>query len=217
MAYIKQTKGSMYIYEATQAIPIYTTSVYHAVIGLSEGAMNGHFTFTASAVGEIADTADNGGVLRCTDVAHGLTTGQYITLNGMGDVAHNGVTGVTVIDENTFDCDDIAYNSIDDTGYWQRGSSLTVASGNGGEYSIAYRICGKVGTASKDFKGEVYVNTTPQDEFADEKLFNNTGYNAVGTGGFATLKSGDVIWVAIENTTDATDFEMRHGNLHINK
>ena len=219
MSYNRAAEGSMYMYEAAQTITINTKDVYHAVIGASAGSHEIGFTFLASATGEITDTENNGGVLRCTNKlpTHGLTTGQFITLNGMGDALHNGVTGVTVIDQNTFDCDDIAYNSIDDTGSWQRGSSLTIDAGYGGTYTGGYSITGKVASANKNFKAEVYAGTTAFDEFATERLFGNTGFGVAASGGIGKLPAGSVLWVAVQNTTDTTNLVIEHMNLHLSK
>jgi hypothetical protein len=73
---------------------------------------------------DVTDTADNGGQLQCTSVAHGLATGDTVVLSDMGDSAHDGSTVVTVDDANTFTCDDIAYNSDDDTGTWTKSEWL---------------------------------------------------------------------------------------------
>lgn len=218
MSYSKKGGASMYMYEASELITINTANVYHAVTGFSAGSVNSAATFTASSTGAITDTENNGsGVLRCTDVGHGLTTGQFITINGMGDAAHNGITGVTVIDANTFDADDIAYNSDSDTGEWQRGSSLTIKSGFGGSFSGGFSITGAAASANKNFKFEVYGGTTPFDEFAVEALFPNSNYNNVGSNGIGNLLAGTVLWIAVENTTDAANITIEHANLSLKK
>lgn len=207
----------MYLYNATNTVTINTTNAYHAVTGLLEGSVDGAFTYLASSTGSITSTANNGGVLRCTDATHGLTTGQVVTLNGMGDAAHNGVTHVTVIDLNTFDCDDIAYSSAADTGSWQRGSSLTLNDGYGGHYNSDFSVTGNVGSANKNLKVEIYKNISAFDEFAVERAFSITGYGNMSSGGVGFLVPGDIIWMAVENTTDTTDFVIRHANLHLSK
>lgn len=207
----------MYTYEDTELITINTTSEYHAITGFSAGSSCDGATFLASATGAITDTANNGGVLRCTDVGHGLTTGQYITLNGMGDIAHNGVTRVTVIDVDTFDADNIVYSSDNDTGSWQRGSSLTIDPGHGGIYTGGFAITANSAAANKNFKFEVYGNATPYDEFAVEALFPNNSKNAVSSGGIGLLEAGTVMWLATENTTDSTNITIVHANLHLVK
>ena len=207
----------MYMYDDTELITVSTADAYHAVTGFSECSFCDGATFLASATGSITDTADNSGVLRCTDATHGLSTGQYITLNGMGDVAHNGVTRVTVIDENTFDCDDIAYSSDDDTGSWQRGSSLTIEEGHGGIYTGGFSVTASAAAANKDFKFEVYGNITPYDEFAVESVFPNTTSNNVSSGGIGLLEAGTVMWLAVENKTDTANITIIHANLHLVK
>lgn len=216
-SYKKAGIGGVYLYEGSQTITINTVSVYHAVIGLLESSVGGAVTYKVSLVGSITDTANNGGVLRCTDATHGLDDGDYVTLNGMGDALHNGVTRVSVIDGNTFDCDDITYNSINDTGSWQRGTSMKIKDGFGGVYDGAFTVTARSAVASKNFKFEVYANTTAFDEFAWERLFGNTGYGVGASGGIGLLKTGDVLWMAVENTTDTQDCIIRHANLHITK
>jgi hypothetical protein len=217
MSYTKSGRAGIYIYAGSQTITINTTGVYHAVIGLLESSIDGAATYKASLVGAITDTANNGGVLRCTDATHGLDEGDYVTLNGMGDALHNGVTRVSVIDVNTFDCDNITYNSASDTGSWQRGTSLKINAGNGGIYDGAFSVTARSAVASKNFKFELYLNEVPFDEFAWERLFGNTGYGVGASGGVGLLKNGDVLWMAVENTTDTQDVIIRHANLHITK
>jgi hypothetical protein len=217
MAYKKSGVGGMYVYNASQTITINTTNVYHAVIGLLEIAVNGAVTYKVSLVGAITNTADNGGVLRCTDVAHGLDDGDYVTLNGMGDAAHDGVTRITYIDADTFDCDDITYNSAADTGDWQRGTSLTINDGYGGIYDGAFSVTASSAVSNKNFKFEIYKNTTAFDEFAWERLFGNTGWGVGASGGVGVLEAGDVLWMAVENTTDSQNVVIRHANFHITK
>lgn len=218
MSFRKKGGASMYMYEATELITINTTNVYHAVTGFSAGSVNSAATFTASATGSITDTADNGsGVLRCTDVGHGLTTGQFITLNGMGDAAHNGITEVTVIDADTFDAEDITYNSDNDTGEWQRGSSLTIKSGFGGSFNGGFSVTAAAAAANKNFKFEIYGGTTAFDEFAVEALFPNSNYNNVGSSGIGNLPAGTVMWMAVKNTTDSGNITVEHANLNMKK
>jgi len=215
---VRQGRGSLYLYEANQTITINTVAEYHGVVGLLEGSANGGATiYKAGLTGSITSTANNGGVLRCTDVAHGLDEGDYISLNGMGDAAHNGITRVTKIDDDTFDCDDIAYSSSSDTGSWQRGASLKIAPGYGGYYTGGFSITARSSVASKNFKFEVYKNTTAFDEFAWERLFGNTGWGVGASGGVGLLMAGDVIWLAVENTTDTQNCIINHANLHLVK
>jgi hypothetical protein len=207
---------SLFAYEASQLITIDGVNQYHAVIGLSEGSCNGGVTYTASATGSITDTEDNSGTLRCTDVGHGLTTGQYVTLTGMGDAAHAGITAVTVISVDVFDCDDIAYNSIDDTGTWSRGSSMTVNTGRGGMYLLTYSSSLLSAGINKNYRFELYKNTSPLDEFASErKIAVASDLGVIGASGLRILTGGDVVWMATKCTTDDSNLTIEHANVHI--
>lgn len=207
----------MYLYEGSETISINTTDVYHALTGLLEGDIDTAFTFISSTTGSVTNTANSGGKLRCTSAAHGLTTGQTVTLNGMGDAAHNGVTVITKIDDNTFDCTDVAYNSASDTGSWQRGSGLQVNTGFGGAYSFSYSISASVAVSNKNVVVEPYVNSTAIDEAATERLFGNTGYGVAGSGGEVMLIAGDIVWLGCRNTTDTQDLIIRHTNIHLDR
>lgn len=208
--------GSMYIYDSAIAIVINVVDEYHGVKGFSVGGANNGMTYLASATGAITNTADNGsGKLRCTDVAHGLLTGQYVTLTGMGDTAHNGVTRVTKIDADTFDCDDISFNSGADTGTWDRGSSLTVDTDKGGTYSVSFSCSLLSAGTNKTYKFECYKNTTPLDEFAAErKIAVASDLGNLASSGAVVLVPGDTIWLAVKNTIDATNLTIKHANVH---
>ncbi len=208
--------GCMVMYDATALQTIDAVDQYHGVLGFSEGAHSEGFTFLASDTGAITDTENNGGVLRCTDVAHGLTTGQYITVTGMGDALHVGSTGVTVITVDVFDCDDIAYNSINDVGNWQRGSSLTVQDGFEGTYVFGFSCSWSSAAVLKNYKFEPVVNNVDSDEIVFEsKIGTANDLASSGAGGHEMLAARDVIWLQMKGTTDNTNATLRQANFHI--
>jgi hypothetical protein len=211
------------LYESAVETIIHAVDQYHAVEGFSLGtgqqraALTG-MTFLESANGEITDTADNGGVLRVTDVGHGLTTGQAVTLNGMADVLHVGTTVVTVITEDVFDADDITYNSDNDTGFWQRGTSLTVLAGYGGTFTAMFSESFLSAANNKNFKFELVRITDEVDEFAAERKVAIVGdLGNLASAGFLVVGGEDTIWMQVMGTTDDTNFTIRHGNIHIHK
>lgn len=208
--------GCMFGYEITELITIDTVGQYHGITGLGINGCNSGTTFIASLKGSITDTANNGGVLRCTDGTHGLTTGDYVSLTGMGDAAHADITRVTVIDVNTFDCDDIAYNSISDTGTWARGSGLTIDAGHGGTFTVSCTASLLSAGTNKNFRMEVAKNATTIDEFVAERKFaNSTDLGSVSLGGLLELTGGDTLWAAVKCTTDDTNITVEHINIHM--
>ena len=210
--------GCMEMYDAAALQTIDVKEQYHAVQGFSEGVHVDGFTFLASANGAITDTANNGGVLRCTDVGHGLTTGQYITQTGMGDVLHVGSTRVTVITADLYDCDDIAYNSIGDTGNWQRGSSLTLLAGYEGLYLLTTTCSWTSAGNNKNYKFELVKNNIDLDEIVfEERVGVAADLQSAAAGGHETLAVGDAIWTQVEGTTDATNLTLKHANMHLTR
>jgi len=215
----KRSVGNMYMYDAAQLITIDAANQYHALTGFSAGAtVDSGLVFSASLTGSITNTADGSPELRCTSVSHGLSTGMYVTLTGMGDAAHVGVTRVTVVTPDVFDCDDIAYNSVSDTGTWTKGSAFTVQSGHGGVYLTHFTASISSAGANKDYKIEVYKNAVAVDEIATERnLATATDLGVVFASGPVLLSGGDVIWLATNNTTDSTNLTIQHANLNVHR
>lgn len=208
--------GCLQMYEAAQGITIQAQNQYHMLYGFATDGCNNGITFTTSATGTITDTEDNGsGDLRCTDVAHGLTTGQYISLVGMGDAAHVGLTAVTVIGVDTYDCDDIAYNSDNDTGNWIRGSSLKIDQGHGGVYSVSFAVSLVAAGANQDLRFEISKNATMIDDIAVEDTFG-TSIVSAASGTNLKLVSGDVVTLLVNNTTSSTNLTISHANMVLN-
>jgi hypothetical protein len=218
MSYSSKCEGSMYLYENATATVIDTVDQYHAVQGFLQGTINVGTTYTASDSGSISLTQNNGGILRCTDGTHGLTTGQYITLTGMGDAAHVGRTRVTVIDVDVFDCDDIAWNSNGDTGNWQRGACLTINPGYGGRFLINFSSSFTSAGNNKNYKVEMSKNADALDEFVAERKVGVAGdLGNTSAGGMVNLESGDCVYMTVEGTSDATNLTFVHLNVHINR
>lgn len=210
--------GCEYAYEAGEVIIIDAANQYHGITGLIQDGCNVNTEYLASAVGSITNTADNATVLRCTDVAHGLSTGQYISLTGMGDAAHVGLSQVTVVDVDTFDCDDITYNSSGDTGSWTRGASLSIDQGRGGFFGVTFTTSLLSAGVNKNYRFEIAKNATMIDTIVAERrisVANDLGN--MSSSGTIQARGGDVIWVLVKNTTDATNLTIEHMNLHMTR
>ena len=91
-----------------------------AITGIEVACGSYNYDLTSALTGAITDTQKNpDGKLRCTDVAHGLLTGQRVRL-AMTDSDHDGDSLVTRITDDLFDCDGIDWASDNDTGAWAR-------------------------------------------------------------------------------------------------
>ena len=210
--------GGMFLYDSVTAITITAGQQYHAVNLFGVSALVNGLTYGSGSSGAITDTADNGGVLRCTDATHGLTTGDYVCLHNMADAAHVGITQVTVIDPNTFDCDDITYNSDSDTGNWTMGDYLEVDAGSEGLYIISWAASmSSPDGSNKTFKVEMVKNATALDEFALQRKFGiQSDVGSMGTGGIVELAAGDKIWMQCKNVdADTSNVSFLHANVHM--
>jgi hypothetical protein len=210
--------GCLYIHNASQVITINAQNQYHGIPGFAENGCNIGTTIVSFLSGAITNTANNGGVLRCTDTSHGLTTGNYIFLNDMGDGAHVGCTRVTVVDTDTFDCDHITYNSSSDTGYWQRSSGIKIGIGGGGMFDVKYSFSFSGASGNVDFIVEIYVNETLEETVASARkigIADDTGNQ--GSGNLVRLTSGDVVHMAIKNITTSANATLKYGGFSLSR
>lgn len=175
------------------------------------------FTFQAGANGTITDTANNSGTLRITDAAHGRVTGDILTINGLATAAQNGITAITRIDDNTFDCDDITFVTIDETGTWQMGSYLLVPTGGAGDYRAMFTASAVSASANKTYLLELGILATLQNDVLIERRFSSGDIGALGFGGLITLADADRVWICITGITDATNLTLKHFNLSLNR
>jgi hypothetical protein len=124
-----------------------THKVWHSIIGDDASAQTwlngGKDPVTANA---ITDCQDNGGLVQCTNTAHGLATDDIIVVAGLTDVT-NGNATVTVIDANTFDIQGSTFVTAADTGTWVHPESAIGAEFTTATSEIVRRIATGVGTA----------------------------------------------------------------------
>lgn len=196
-------------------ITISTANVVHAWLDAAtvQGETKGSLGFNAGSTGTITATADNT-ILRCTDVAHGLSTGDIVTLVDMADAAHNGVTTITKIDDDTFDCDDITYNGADAGGLWRQGDYFEILPGGSGIYQalMTGSITKGVGSSSLSEVG-LYVNTTLEHKIQRQLTSTDTG--AFPLSGLIDLNVGDRIWIGITNVTTTNTLKIGEASFHL--
>ncbi len=175
------------------------------------------FTFVGGANGAITDTANNSGTLRITDVAHGLTTGDIVTVNGLATASQNGLTTITRIDDDTFDCQNLSFATIDETGTWQMGAYLLTPTGGAGDYRIQMSSSVLSSSANKTFTMQGMVNRDEDDGLFAEVRLASADVSNMSFGGIHTLATADRIWICINGLTDGTNITLKHFNLSINR
>jgi hypothetical protein len=208
-----QPYGEMYVYENVTSTVIDKQNVYHAFIPVITGLVN-NFTFTAGIKGTIASIADYSGTVTgavlITDVAHGLSTDDVITITNTN--TYDGAYKITWVDADTFYV--IATWAADSTGYWQRGSRLRC--GSAGVYKISWNLSGDSVVNGDDFKIEANAGITHLDNIVGERIFSNgADYTPLAANGLVSLAVGDDVWLSLKNKSGAGDFTARHANLNI--
>ncbi|HEB28221.1 MAG TPA: hypothetical protein ENI05_10665 [Porticoccus sp.] len=175
------------------------------------------FTFVAGANGVITDTANNGGLLRITDVAHGRVTGDILSINGLATASQNGITVITRIDDDTFDCQNITFATIDETGTWQMGAYLLTPAGGAGDYRIQFTSTVLSASANKTYTIQAMIGTAADDGLFAEVRLASSDVSGMGFGGIHTLAVADRIWICVNGLTDGTNLTLKHFNLSINR
>jgi len=176
------------------------------------------FTHGDGSTGTIANTANNGGgLLRITDVAHGLSTGDIVTITGLSTAAQNDVTTITKIDNDTFDCDDISFVTASETGTWDQGSRLIVGVDGGGTYAAVFSATASSASANNTFRFHVLVNTTKQEKLRTENRFGNTDIQSISATGLIDVIAGDIIWFGAENVGGTANLLAVHANVNLHK
>jgi len=205
--------GEMYKYENATSISIGTQDVYHALVHLITGSVNG-FTFTAGkeGTGNITDySATVAGTVKLNDTAHGLLTGDIITVHSSTN--YNGTFTITKIDADNFYFTK-AYVS-NQSADWAMGSYLKCDTGSAGVYKIEMNNTSHAATANTTFKFEMNKNTTPLDNIAVSRKFATTDYTPMSSSGLVTLAEGDRVWCSVINQTSTTDITVRHANINL--
>jgi len=208
--------AEMYEYENTNLTTIGTQDVYHAVNHFVTGLVSG-FTFVEGIEGSFASVSDYSGTVTgtilITDTAHGLLTGDIITIHNSTD--YNGTYSITKVTDDTFYVTKtyVATN----TGDWAMGSYLRCSTGSAGVYKLSLTLTCFSASANQTFKFELNKNTTSLDNVAVSRRFSNTDYGSLATAGLVSLAEGDRIWVSTKNQTSNTDITIRHANLNISR
>ena len=212
--------GEMYMYEATQVITINTQSVYHAVFGFSTGIVDG-WTFDAGSGdvgGGVNAEADATQLQVTTAGAHGLITGDIVSLSGMNNAGHNGVTAITLVDATNFTCDNIVYiaGAGVSTGTADEPSYLLAGAGAAGKYHAEFSTSGEP-AAADTYKWQLNLNVTPVNNISMIREHSNNDIGNGSSGGLITVTAGMRLFLTVENTTGVNNFTIEDANVNLNR
>lgn len=137
------TKNSSGVPINADALPTFRVYGPTAAAGVMA---NGTGTAAFRHTGTITNVISGGGLCRCTCVAHGLQTGQRVTVSGVnGATGANTTAVVTRIDADTFDLVGTTFGgaytnggTFNVTGLYY--ASVSVSSGDGYEAGKAYSV-----------------------------------------------------------------------------
>lgn len=194
--------GEIFAKTNTDATAIDVANAVHAVIIGATGLVNG-FTFQAGLAGTIASVAEGtegDGIVTITDNAHGLLTGEIITIEGSTD--YDGVYVVTKLTANTFTI--AATWTQTRTGTWYRGANLKANVLSAGKYLVAYNAVIQSAGSSKAYEFELYQNITPNTGSASKLTMSAADVIMTGKC-IMDIADGDIIWLGLTGATDTTD------------
>lgn len=211
-----QQYGEMYLYDNATATTNATNAVYTAVRNFTTGAVLKGFTFYAGSTGPISAFANYGGTVAgtvlVTDTAHGLTTGDVVTITGT--TSYNGTFAITKVSDDTFYITD-TWVANDATGNWFLGSYIQTSSPGVYLVTLAVTLQGASATV-ENYHVEANKGITALDNVAMEVTLSATGNtNSLASSGFVRLAAGDRLWVSIKQVSAGTDsVTFNHGNLN---
>ena len=217
MSYIKgyNKYGEGWFYNNAVPITIETVDVPIGMYGPIAGLNNG-ITFDSGSVGATSAFADYSGTVTgtvlVTSAAHGLSTGDVITI--MGSTSYNGVFQVTVVSTSTFYIVD-TWVADDGVSTWIQPAHGLVSVGSAGIYNLEAHITINP-SATCTVSWMPYINTTPQYKGTIERYFP---VHDLGGGSFTLLvefNDGDIVWMSMLCDT-LTNILPKHGGMRFSK
>ena len=209
--------AEIWAYDYATPEAIIEEDVYQAIIcaDFALGNANG-FTLVPGITGPITSfaTSDGGTKTIIEDAAHGMTTGDYITIVGTtnydgkyqitegADAGHFVITAAYVAEAGGGTCN------------WQRGAGLKAGVGSAGVYKVTFNAsCSSVG--ADIYKLEANKNVTELDNIVSTRKFPVADLGGLYAHGMVTIADGDVIWLAVMNTSGADDLTIVSSNLSL--
>lgn len=208
--------ANMLVHANAVATDINTVNIAHFVQGLFADEISEDFTFAAGSTGPISAFADaGGGQVTVTDTAHGLATGDIVSISGT--TSYNGVFAIANSLTNTYEITD-TFVADDATGNWYKGDSVTADVGSAGVYKVTWSAFGLTAGNNKDFLVEIFKNAIAQNTLDDKRRFQTTtDIGSINGGGIITIADGDIITFSLTGLTDTTNFTFEHISLSLHK
>jgi len=205
--------GEAYICDNSNATVIETVGTPIALRQMASGIMK-DFSFDAGDTGGITVFANYtetvAGTVLVTSEAHGLSTGNIITIRGTTN--YNGIFSVTVVDVNSFYITD-TWVADDGASDWDRGTSLTCL--KAGTYASYWRMnTGPDAACTLTWKAN--INTTPHCRSVAEKKMAINDYDSCSSSCLLQLVAGDIVWLSVQSDSTA-DITNKYGSFSIHR
>jgi len=205
--------AEMYVNANAAAHVINTVSNWQGAIGFTQGIIDtDHLSFDAGETQLITAFADaSGGQVTVTSNGHGLGLGDIVTISGT--TSYNGIFTVANPQTNTFEITD-TWVANDGQGAYELPSRF-IAKATG-----TFRLCAKGSLAPSNnndiFDFALIKNATPLVNTWARHTSGGAGdYNDITIMGLSEVVSGDVIYLALQNTTGTNNITIRHANLNM--
>jgi len=183
------------------------------------GSLSG-WTYVAGITGSITAYSNYGGTVagtvRAASTAHGLTTGDYISIRGTTN--YNGVFQITKISNDAFYFYD-TWVSDDGASDWDRGSYLLAGANAAGTYKASYTISSDITIfITSNVYYYIYVNATRQSKTISMKYHNANAETNISVGeDYITIAVGDRVSLAVECSNAAANPTNRYGTVTLNR
>jgi hypothetical protein len=195
--------GEMYLNANGNPTTIETANTPIALREFTAGDVSG-FTFDAGSTAAITAYADYSGTVAGTVLAtsaHGLTTGDWISIRGTTN--YNGIFQITVVDGTHFYFTD-TWVADDGASDFDEPSHLVAGTGTAGEYSLSWDMSSNEGGgAGSTFTFVAYINGTAQPSPTVQRKFANNDVGAYGGCGILTVADGD--WIYLTASSDGVN------------
>lgn len=209
--------AEMYLDSNAVATVIETADTPIALRHCTAGSLSG-WTFNAGSTGAITAYTDYGGTVagtvKATSAAHGLTTGDVITIRGT--TSYNGIFAITVIDVDNFYFTD-TWVADDGASDWDEGDYLIAGSGAAGVYAISWGLSlTEGGTAGSILTGQLCVGASIEKKSIGSRKFATNDKGGVSGRSIVSISDGErVCFLVISSGTN--DITAKYGNLSLRR